>query len=215
MSAHNQMVLAIEVSSACAVVLLAGLGTAVFQRRPVGPVGRHSRAKDPEVVPLVTQLDATVFVIAIATALFLVQPSSFFYHYAAFFAPFLALVLGLGVGRLSPFVSPLLAIGALVVGTAHAVNFVDTKTAGLEAGSSLFEHTIPSGACVLSDDPAYLLLANRFTASGSCSVQGRRHPRGLGSARRRADSPVLVPGASTRPVPAPSVWADTTFDSME
>ena len=172
MSVHNQMMLSIEVAVACAVVILAGYGTTAFRRRPGGAVGAHSRVRDRDpaaLVPLVTQLDATVFVMAIATALFLVQPSSFFYHYAAFFAPFLALVLGLGAGRLSPYVSPLLAVGALIVGTAHAVNFVDTKTGGLGAGSSLFEQTIPPGACVLTDDPAYLLLANRFTSSGTCS----------------------------------------------
>ena len=110
----------------------------------------------------VSELELCALAIAVCSAFFLLQPPAFYYHYAAFAAPFLALLMGLSAARIGLRFAAALAVFLLVVGVAHAVRFVQTHTTSWPDQSATIDARIPSHACVLADDPADLLLANRF-----------------------------------------------------
>lgn len=114
-------------------------------------------------------------------------PADFYYHYAAFFAPFLALALALPLARLTAVlpadVKPERALLARWTVTAIAVVTLATL-AGLQAsaegnqssavtGSELAraQRLIPPGACVVTDQVSYTIAINRFvSASPRCSL---------------------------------------------
>lgn len=106
-------------------------------------------------------------------------PADFYYHYAAFFAPFLALAVGLPVARLAaalqersgqraqglrPEVAATgiavlaLLVMAIVQGHSEAV----LKAADEPSSASV---AIPPGACVLTDQASFAIAADRFTSS--------------------------------------------------
>lgn len=124
-----------------------------------------------------------------ATALTIIAflwPADFYYHYAGFLAPFLALAIALPVARLVATFSP--ATGAtrwlvrygtaaasvvIVIFTIVQVSFETSlqpplapTTPGL-TGSIIdqAERVIPPGACVLADQASYAIAANRFGSS--------------------------------------------------
>ncbi len=118
---------------------------------------------------------------ALTVAAFL-WPSDFYYHYAGFLAPFLALAVGLPVSRLigiprpagQPGVSPLLAA---CVATGIAVLVMAAVQAGAESGlrPAVAPHAvaaarriIPPGACVLTDQVSYTIAADRFPSRPGC-----------------------------------------------
>lgn len=113
-------------------------------------------------------------------------PPYFASHYAAFLCPFLALALGLPLSRLvaaarllarrrAPAAHPaagrwLAAAAACLVsgGVVTAAVFQslpDETSLFLPAPPSAIREVIPPGACVLTDQSSYLLLANRFVAT--------------------------------------------------
>jgi alpha-1,2-mannosyltransferase len=126
-------------------------------------------------------------------------PADFYYHYPAFLAPFLALALGLPLGRALPApVGPGSAAGpgwpgaarsavggrsraAVAVSAAAGVAFVALPLAvpGAEvtslpdfAHATAMDRVIPDGACVVSDQVSVLIAVDRFFSSVSgCPVQ--------------------------------------------
>ena len=112
-------------------------------------------------------LDATAVAIAVVTGTGLAEPAAYYYHYAAFFGPFLALMLGLAGGRLGRRVPRLLsfcALAVLVVGAVHAVQTVRASPGGLP-NVALIDRLVPPGACVLGDDAPTLVLSDRFSSA--------------------------------------------------
>ncbi|MGC8474501.1 MAG: hypothetical protein ACP5PW_08880, partial [Candidatus Dormibacteria bacterium] len=100
-------------------------------------------------------------------------PAEFFYHYAAFLAPFLALLLGLAVARLERVRPQLVAALVAVVfvgGLLHAAA-IPALLQRAKDPSALLAATIPSGACVVTDETEYTLNADRFLSrQRSCPV---------------------------------------------
>jgi alpha-1,2-mannosyltransferase len=96
-------------------------------------------------------------------------PEQFFSHYSAFFAPFLALALGLGTARLSGAIDPkgvLLLLAVALVGLAlNDGQYINSGT-GVNIKPAyaipLIDVVVPKGACVLADNVALPILANRF-----------------------------------------------------
>jgi hypothetical protein len=96
-------------------------------------------------------------------------PEQFFSHYSAFFAPFLALALGLATARLAGAIDPkglLLLLAVVLVGLALNDAQYITSGTGVNIKPSyaipLIDVVIPKGACVLADNVALPILANRF-----------------------------------------------------
>jgi hypothetical protein len=113
-----------------------------------------------------TPLDASAVLIVVVTGTALVQPAAYYYHYAAFFGPFLALMLGLAAGRTAwraPAVVTVCAATVLLVGAVHAVQTVRASPGGFP-NVALIDHLVPAGACVLGDDAPTLVLADRFSS---------------------------------------------------
>jgi hypothetical protein len=136
---------------------------------PRGARGRHIRITDAvgESDARFTPLDATAVAIAVATGTGLAEPAAYYYHYAAFFGPFLALMLGLAGGRLGrrvPRVLSFCALAVLVVGAVHAVQTVRASPGGLP-NVALIDRLVPPGACVLGDDAPTLVLSGRFSSA--------------------------------------------------
>jgi len=115
-------------------------------------------------------------------------PADFYYHYAAFLTPFLALALALPLARVVASLpgSGRRARAGLLMrrGVTVAAAVVLATLVGLQTGSesllsaavpaseiSAVEHTIPPGACVLTDQVSYTIGINRFVSDvPGCSV---------------------------------------------
>lgn len=116
----------------------------------------------------------------VVTAIGLAWPAAFYYHYAAFLAPFLAITFGIAAERvvaraagrscsLGPRALTALGAGALlVVGTAHATRVVQVNDQPFYPGTSLVAKVVPPAACAITDEPSALLLANRFLTRAGC-----------------------------------------------
>jgi 4-amino-4-deoxy-L-arabinose transferase-like glycosyltransferase len=129
--------------------------------------GRHGRDSHGKGAGRLTPLDATAVLVAVVTGTALVEPAAYYYHYAAFFGPLLALMLGLAGGRLgqrAPRVLAMCTLAVLVVGAVHAVQTVRASPGGLP-NVALIDRLVPAGACVLGDDAPTLVLADRFSSS--------------------------------------------------
>ncbi|HEY9240834.1 MAG TPA: glycosyltransferase 87 family protein [Streptosporangiaceae bacterium] len=122
----------------------------------------------------------------VLTIIAFLWPADFYYHYAGFLAPFLALAIALPVGRLVATLSPAAgATGWLARHGTAAASVIIVIFAIVQAG---FETTlqpplapttpgltgtiidqaqrvIPPGACVLADQASYAIAANRFGSS--------------------------------------------------
>jgi hypothetical protein len=100
--------------------------------------------------------------------------SAFFYHYADFVAPWLAMSLGCAAGTLCGALATrprarrsLIAVaGALVLGLAV---FQARELSGLHATNVYADKAvIPAGSCVVSDEVSLTLAANRFSTRAGC-----------------------------------------------
>jgi glycosyl transferase family 87 len=116
---------------------------------------------------------------SLVAAVFL-WPSQFHYHFPAFLAPYLALVIGLPVATCAELAHRGLAsVGAGNWVRPAAVSMSALAVAGMavlgvygETGQAPFpvpvphvRKVIPAGACVLSDQVSYLIVADRFYSS--------------------------------------------------
>jgi alpha-1,2-mannosyltransferase len=114
-----------------------------------------------------TRLDAVAIATVVVTGAGLATPAAYYYHYAAFFGPFLALMVGLAAGRtamLAPKTAAALTAALLLAGAVHAIHVVRASRGGLP-DVALVQRFVPAGACVLGDDAPTLLLADRFSST--------------------------------------------------
>ena len=114
----------------------------------------------------IAQLDLVAVGVVIVTAIGLAEPPAYYDHYAAFFGPFLGVPLGLAAGHLGRRLPRLVAVAAaaaVVAGGVHAVHVVQAQPSRAYAAAVL-DAAVPAGACVVSDDAAVLVLADRFTS---------------------------------------------------
>jgi alpha-1,2-mannosyltransferase len=123
--------------------------------------------------PASSSLERYGVVVVVLTAAGLTWPAAFYYHYAAFLAPFLALLLGLAADRLYGAKGRAFVLGAasalVVVGTVHAVRVVQTTDPPGLVDIAWLDRAVPAGACAITDDPSVLVLADRFSAPPGCS----------------------------------------------
>ncbi len=114
-----------------------------------------------------TPLEWFLLVSAVATAGLLLAPSEFYDHYAAFFAPFVAMIVGCGVG--AAWRQPVARRGFGVLVAIVAVMAINQGRIILgEHGVDLrptVGRVIPPGACALSDSADPMLTTNRFTST--------------------------------------------------
>jgi alpha-1,2-mannosyltransferase len=103
----------------------------------------------------------------VAVAALLLAPAEFYGHYAAFFAPFAAVVVGVSLGRLVGRRPPraVMAMAAIAL-TALAANQIHVVAAESARDVSLaVDAVIPAGGCALSDSASNLITADRFVSS--------------------------------------------------
>jgi len=93
--------------------------------------------------------------------------AQYYPHYAAFEAPFGAVLLGISLGRLRSWRAPRLfttvAVAGLTVLLVAQVLRVEAET-GSDLSSSVVS-VVPAGACALASNPNLLVNSNRFVAS--------------------------------------------------
>jgi len=130
-----------------------------------------------------------------------VLPQQFFSHYATFFAPFLALTLGLAVDRLvrsADLTAPLFAVVTvlalgLAVGDQGYISIGGGVNVKPPFALTLVDAVVPAGACVLADNPSIPIMADRFVPRspgctpvadpfGTSIAEGTGAPIGNGSA---------------------------------
>ncbi|MGA7988155.1 MAG: glycosyltransferase 87 family protein [Candidatus Dormiibacterota bacterium] len=116
-------------------------------------------------------------------------PAWYYEHYAAFIAPFLGMLLGVSVARLSEPRARRVAIAV----AAAAVAVLLVSQVALVHGESVpdiattVDAIVPAGGCTLSDAPSKLVTTNRFVATAAdCTdmsdAQGATLSYGYGSA---------------------------------
>jgi len=164
---HLYALLAVGATMVLAVIVL---GAFLARSRLIPPslngLGGDSRLR-------ITNLEWFAVISTLVVAGALLWPPDFFYHYPAFLAPFLGLLLAVSVERLaglSP--GPLIAVTAAVclLGLAHAAAIPVLLQRAPDPAATIAS-VIPRGACVVTDDSEFTVNANRFVAnSRSCPV---------------------------------------------
>ena len=109
------------------------------------------------------------FVLASTAAVAVAQvgPAWYYEQYAAFFAPFLALTLGISLARLldeeKSRAALTVAPAVVAVLLANQLAFIHRESARDVAAT--VDAVVPVGGCTLSDAPKYLVTTNRFIAA--------------------------------------------------
>ena len=155
-------------------VLIIGLVVACYAvvwRLTPGPLRRAGSLLPP--------LDCFALATAVILIIAFLWPVDFYYHYAGFFTLFLALAVALPVARLVRALRPVLRrrsprlrfdrTVAWVAGGAFVAMFIAgvvTESVAQPAytPAAAADRVIPKGACVLTDQAALTILANRFTS---------------------------------------------------
>ncbi len=112
-----------------------------------------------------TPLEWLSLATAVIAAVMITGYSAFFYHYADFPAPWLALSLGGAAGALaghrnwSLVVVRVFAVVIVLVAVVQIRELYPTRHSGAEAVA----HEIPPGACVVTDEVSLSIAADRFT----------------------------------------------------
>jgi alpha-1,2-mannosyltransferase len=106
--------------------------------------------------------------------------SAFFYHYPAFPGPWLALVAGVSIAALVERaagawaglpVRPFLVGGVgLVLAFACVLQLIEVSGLATPKRATEISSLIPPGSCVVTDEVALLIAANRFESTGPCPV---------------------------------------------
>lgn len=181
-------------------------------------------------------LDRFALVTAVLVLAAFLWPADFYYHYAAFLAPFLALSAGLPAARLVAALDrrwpgtgrgrarraatavALAAIAAMAVSQAY-------HEARAKASADQFaalQRAVPPGACVLTDEVSYTIAADRFLSDvPGCSqvVDGEGTDLALSDGRNGVTGAGRVP--AVRAVwdqalrSAQYVWLSSRLDSVE
>ena len=149
-------------SAGWAPFIVAGVAAAVLA---LGYLWRPRRSSPLEWFALASCLSAVAALLAY---------SAFFYHYADFVAPWLAISFGCAAGALCRAFSDrpgvrrslIAVVTALVLGLAV---FQARELSGLQATSIYPDKAvIPAGACVVTDEVSLTLAANRFSTRAGC-----------------------------------------------
>ena len=92
-------------------------------------------------------------------------PDDYYYHYAGFFAPFLALAVGLSVTgtRTTHWCLGCLVV-VVIVGAAAGQARTETGLLGVSP-AAIAQRIIRPGACVLTDEVSLTIAADRFTSA--------------------------------------------------
>jgi hypothetical protein len=161
---------------AVAVVVAAAMAAAWWSARGARPQrwGRAAAPVDGTDIPGRRSLARYGVVCTLVTAAGLSWPAAFYYHYAAFLAPFGAIPLGVAAeaaarSKGARVLGAAAASVLLVVGTAHAVRMVQTVDQPDHPQVALVERVVPKGGCTATDNPSLLILADRFAAPGGCT----------------------------------------------
>ncbi len=212
-------------TGAVCAALVGGVGFA-FGFIPVA--SRQMAADRPSAGMHTTDLERFALTSAVVVLAALMWPPEFWYHYPAFFGPFLALVLGLAAGRLAQ-VRPLPAVAVVVVVlAASAIHALAVPASlpvlgGTAAQIARVDSLVPAGACVLTDDPEFSIEVDRFTAGspgcpqvvdsfGTTTSVSHTDPSGVATAAavwfayfRRAQYLMLSQASATRIVWTPAL----------
>jgi alpha-1,2-mannosyltransferase len=123
-----------------------------------------ARPGEPDQVALLSSWTTIVTV-----ALFL-YPPNYYYHYAAFLTPFLALSMGIAASKIrTPGTSTVLGCVGIVLLLGQLLAIGARPDAW--SPKSLASQVIPDGACVLTDTVSLTIAANRFMSrSASCAT---------------------------------------------
>jgi alpha-1,2-mannosyltransferase len=123
-----------------------------------------------------TALEAFAWLSGVAILAALLWPADFYPHYAWFFAPFLALTLGLAVARVAPapagwtapepaaWTPAALALATAAVAALGVQQFRDLSTLRSGDPTPLVRRDTPPGSCVLTDLPPVTILSDRFVS---------------------------------------------------
>ena len=157
LTSHTVVFIALAIA-----VLIVGLTAAawVLTRRPPPP------------------LDAFVLATTGAIVVTFLASYEFYYHFGAFLVPFLAMAIALPAARIIETVTtiapaagwlhwviPVLTAAVLVGFTGRLVaSEGKLRPAVSPAAVARVTRPVPPGACVVSDQPSFLLMANRFTS---------------------------------------------------
>jgi len=116
-------------------------------------------------------LDAYALLSAVAVTVMFLWPRLYYPHYGAFDGPFLALAVALPVGLLAArpvasrarrLLAPAAALTAVVLTTAAILQVrAESRLSGNQVAAAA-DKIIPAGACVLTNDSAYTVAADRF-----------------------------------------------------
>jgi hypothetical protein len=116
-----------------------------------------------------TALDAYALLGAVTVSAMLLWPRLYYSHYGAFDGPFLALAIALPAGRVAARRAAAGSVAAAVAAILLlAMGISQLQTESTERGSQLSaaaDRLIPAGACVVTDDSAYTVAADRFSSS--------------------------------------------------
>lgn len=94
-------------------------------------------------------------------------PALYYEHYAAFIAPFLGMLLGISLGRLTEQLS---GRGAMAIATAAVAVLLVNQVVSLHGEltpdiARTVDAVVPAGTCALSDAPSKLVTTDRFVAA--------------------------------------------------
>lgn len=124
-------------------------------------------------VAAATPLERFALLASVLVVALLLAPDTFYWHYAAFAAPFLALAAAAPLHRLKPRpgrVAAVLAV-ACVAGLAYTMVHRDLRGYGLLDDHRAVDAIVPPGACVVSSTVSATIAQDRFYADGSdCPV---------------------------------------------
>ncbi|MGC2191222.1 MAG: hypothetical protein WA751_02695 [Candidatus Dormiibacterota bacterium] len=140
----------------------------IFFPRPAGVESGFSRGWRRS--RRTTELERYALGALVLTALALMIPDDFYFHYATFLGPFLVLALGMAAGRVEP-VLPEIAYGAaalILLGALMHAALVARGVGPTPDPAAALDRLIPAGACVVTDNPAYLINSDRYQGGPRC-----------------------------------------------
>jgi len=128
-----------------------------------------------------TQVEWFALATCVAALAAILGYSAFFYHYPAFPGPWLAIVAGVSlatlIGRAAaawhqlPVRQAAVGVVGLVLAFACVLQLAEVSGLATPKGASQISSLIPPGACVLTDETALVIAANRFeTTDPGCPV---------------------------------------------
>ncbi|HVB53848.1 MAG TPA: hypothetical protein VNF24_06605 [Candidatus Acidoferrales bacterium] len=150
-----------------------------------------------------TQLESYALGALLITVLALMIPDDFYFHYATFLGPFLVMALGLAAGRLEPAL-PEIAYGAaalILMGALLHAALVARGVSSAPDPALALDRLIPRGACVITDNPAYLIASDRYLGGPRCPPLVDPYGTTIASS-----GGLVANGGAARSLPAVKTW---------